>query len=385
MGEGRLADIGGMPGGRAVQHLVENARGVRERLELFGRHAGLEPHRICRLQQQRLDDRGEVGIAAAFAEPVQRALDLPHAGADRGERVRHAVVGVVVNMDAKTIARDVPDDLGHDPFDLLGQRAAIGVAQHDPARAGVIGRLGADERVSRIGLVAVEEMLAIDQRLAPAFDDGLRRLLDRREVLFETDAERDIDVKVPRLRDQADRCDLGGEQRLKAGIVSERAARALGHAEGGEVRVAERTRFGEEPGVGGVRAGIARLDIVDPERIELLGDQPFVLDREIDAVGLRAVAERGVVEGEPFAGQRATSQVVTSSPVLGSLASFSVTPIASSSPRMRSASLKFLALRAALRASIRSPTASALTLSCALSPAEAVLTTFARSQEKPIN
>ena len=104
--------------------------------------------------------------------------------------------------------------------------------------------------------------------------------------------------------------------------------------------------------VGRVGAGIARLDIVDPERIELLGDQPFVLDREIDAVGLRAVAQRRVVEREPFAGHRATSQVVTSSPVFGSLASFSVMPMASSSSRMRSASLKFFALRAALRASI---------------------------------
>ena len=252
------------------------------------------------------------------------------------------------------------DDLGHDPFDLLGQRAAIGVAEHDPARAGVIGGLGAGERVSRIGLVAVEEMLAIDQRLAPARDDGLRRFLDRREILFEADAERDIDVKIPRLGDQADRGDLGGEQRLKTGIIGERAARPLGHAEGGEVRVAERTRFGEEPGVGWVGAGIARLDVVDPERIELLGDQPFVLDREIDAEGLRAVAKRRVVEGEPFAPHRATSQVVTSSPVFGSLASFRVTPIASSSPRMRSASAKFFALRAALRASIRSSTASAL-------------------------
>src|SRR5262245_19119290 len=288
-------------------------------------------------------------------------------------------------MDAKMIARDVLDDFGHDPFDLLGQRAAIGVAEHDPARAGVIGGLGASERVSGIDLVAVEEMLAIDQRLAPARDDGLGRFLDRREILFEADAERDIDVEVPRLRDEADRCDLGGKQRLKAGIVGERAARPLGHAKGGEVRMSERTGLGEESGVGGVRAGIAGLDIVDPERVELLGDQPFVLDREIDAVRLRAVAERGVVERKPVTLHRATSQVVTSSPVFGSLASFSVTPIASSSPRMRSASLKFFALRAALRASIRSPTASALKLCCALPAAEAVLTTFARSQEKPRN
>ena len=65
--------------------------------------------------------------------------------------------------------------------------------------------------------------------------------------------------------------------------------------------MAERPRLGEQPRVGRVRAGIAALDIVDAEPVELLRDQPFVLDREVDAMGLRAVAERGVVEREPFA------------------------------------------------------------------------------------
>ena len=50
---------------------------------------------------------------------------------------------------------------------------------------------------------------------------------------------------------------------------------------------------------------------------------------------------------------RATSQVVTSSPVFGSLASFNSMPMAASSSRMRSASLKSFALRAALRAPIK--------------------------------
>ena len=64
----------------------------------------------------------------------------------------------------------------------------------------------------------------------------------------------------------------------------------------------ERFRLGEQPRIGRVRAGIAALDIVDAERVELLRDQPFVLDREVDAVGLRAVAERRIVERDAFAG-----------------------------------------------------------------------------------
>src|SRR6185369_8466460 len=120
---------------------------------------------------------------------------------------------------------------------------------------------------------------------------------------------------------------------------------------------AVRLSFGEKARICRVRAGIARLDIVEAKHVELLGNQPLVLDREVDAVRLRAVAQRRVVERDAFARHRATSQVVTSSPVLGSFASFSVMPMASSSSRMRSASLKFLAARAALRAAMRSLTA----------------------------
>src|SRR5581483_10796306 len=90
----------------------------------------------------------------------------------------------------------------------------------------------------------------------------------------------------------------------EARIVGERPARPLGHAEGGEPRMPELARFGEQARVGRVGAGIAPFDIVDAEHVELLGEQPLVLDREVDAVGLGAVAERGVVEREAFAGHR---------------------------------------------------------------------------------
>ena len=51
-----------------------------------------------------------------------------------------------------------------------------------------------------------------------------------------------------------------------------------------------------------------------------------------------------------------TSHVVLISPVAGSLLSFSAMPMAASSSRMRSASLKFFAVRAALRSAISAST-----------------------------
>ena len=71
-----------------------------------------------------------------------------------------------MGVDADVVAGDRLAHRADDLLDLVRQRAAIGVAQHHPARARVIGRLGAGQRVFRIGLVAVEEMLAVEQHFA---------------------------------------------------------------------------------------------------------------------------------------------------------------------------------------------------------------------------
>ena len=59
-------------------------------------------------------------------------------------------------------------------------------------------------------------------------------------------------------------------------------------------------------GVGRIGAGIAALDIVDAELVEHVRDRELVGEREIDAVGLRAVAQRGVEQIEAFAGHDGT-------------------------------------------------------------------------------
>ena len=58
---------------------------------------------------------------------------------------------------------------------------------------------------------------------------------------------------------------------------------------------------GKEFGVGRIGAGIAALDIVDAEFVEHARDDLLVMQREIDAVGLRAVAQRGVEQIKAFA------------------------------------------------------------------------------------
>ena len=83
---------------------------------------------------------------------------------------------------------------------------------------------------------------------------------------------------------------------------------------------------GKEFGVGRVGAGIAALDIVDAEFVEHLRDDLLVMQREVDAVGLRAVAQRGVEEIKAFAAHGGTPGAAASASV------FSIVVLASHSP-----------------------------------------------------
>ena len=61
----------------------------------------------------------------------------------------------------------------------------------------------------------------------------------------------------------------------------------------------------EQFGIGRIGAGIAALDIVDAEIVKHFCDRLLVLQREIDAIGLRAVAQRGVEQIKAFAAHAA--------------------------------------------------------------------------------
>ena len=191
------------------------------------------------------------------------------------------------------------DDPGDDVADLRRLGAAIGVAQHNPARAGLVGGPGAGERIGRVLLEAVEEVLAVDHRLAAGVARGRDRGRDGFEVLLVGAAERDAHLVLRALGDVADRVGLRLQQRGDARIVGGRHAGALGHAEGDEGRAACALLL-EEGAVGWVGARIAALDIVDAELVQHGRDRRLVLDGEVDARRLLAVAQRGVEEVDAF-------------------------------------------------------------------------------------
>ena len=143
-------------------------------------------------------------------------------------------------------------------------------------------------------------MLAVEQHLAALRLGSAHAVADRGEVLLVAGLERDAHVVVPGFGDETDRVGLGGEERGKARIVRRRTAGPARHAECGDFCL-ERPPLGEQTRVDRIGAGIAGLDIVDAELVEHAGDGELVGERKIDAVRLRAVAQRGVEQIKAFA------------------------------------------------------------------------------------
>ncbi len=292
VGEGALADVGRVLVRGQVEALVQEPRDPRQLGQLVVADADLE----LGLQLQGGDQRDQVGVAAALAQPVERALNVAHPGANRGQRVGDGVAGIVVGVNAQVGAGNMLGHLADDPLDLVRQGAAVGIAEHDPAGTGLVGRLDAGQRIVGIGLVAIEEVLGIEHRLAPALAGQSNAIRDHLEVLRPLDPERDIDLEVPGLAEDAGRIGLGRENRGQGRIVGRRTPGAPCHAEGDEPCLGKGRRIGEEGVVGVIGPRPAAFDIVDAQIVQGFGYGDLVGHREVDALRLRAVAQRRVEE-----------------------------------------------------------------------------------------
>src|SRR5262249_26734896 len=156
--ERALADIRRMTIRRPIEEFVEPMRNAQDAPERGIADIDLEFVGIFRLELQRRDDRDEIGIATTLTEPVERALDLPGAGANGGKAVGDGLFGVVMGVNSNPISGYDFADFADDLLNLVRQRAAIGIAEHDPPRPFVVSGLGAGQRIGGICFVAVEKM-----------------------------------------------------------------------------------------------------------------------------------------------------------------------------------------------------------------------------------
>ena len=158
----------------------------------------------------------------------------------------------------------------------------------------------AAQRVGGVGRVAVEEVLGVVEHALALGAQERHRLVDHAQVLVAIDAHDLVEVQVPGLADdRRDRREALGEHLQRDVLVSTRTPAAR-HPEGRDQRTRRRVGLerAEQLGILGVRLGEAGLDEGEAEAIDQVGEVDLLADGQRDALTLRAVTERRVVDAD---------------------------------------------------------------------------------------
>ena len=178
--------------------------------------------------------------------------------------------------------------------DVVGQGAAVRVAQHQRLGPCFLGRGEDGQGEVRIAPVAVEEVLGVEEDAQVVLAQEAYRVGHHGHRLVEGGPQGLGHVTVPRLGDNAgDRrpgLDQVGQDGVGLGLHARPPGGAESHQGGG---VERQLLLGplEELDVLGVGAGPTALDEGDAEMVELLGHPQLVVDREGEALLLAAVTE----------------------------------------------------------------------------------------------
>ncbi len=255
---------------------------------------------VAELELERGQDRDQVGVAAALAVAVHRALHHARALLDRDQRVGHAAAGVVVGVDADLHAiAQLGDHARGGLGDLRRQRRAVGVAERDVLGAR-LGR-GAQAAQRVVGVVAegVEEVLGVVDHALALRDAGRRP--SRRSC-----------AGSPRGR-PASPSPGAATRSCRPACRPARSSRPAGAGPGRRPRSTSLRRVMPKAAISacsnrsrasrsnsssslGFERGKARLDHVDAELVERVRDAHLLVHGQRHALPLHAVAEGGVVD-----------------------------------------------------------------------------------------
>ena len=199
---------------------------------------------VAELELEARDDRDQVGVAAALAVAVHRALHEARAGLDGGERVRDGALGVVVRVDAERDARRRAPRATSATAAATCAGSVAPLVSHivtfaAPASAAV---WQAAQRVVAVGRVAVEEVLGVVDDLLALLDAEPHRVADHREVLLARDAHDLVEVQVPGLADERDHRREAVDQHAQRLVVGGAHVLAARHAERRDARGRGTTR-----------------------------------------------------------------------------------------------------------------------------------------------
>ena len=263
------------------------------------------------------DDRDEVGVAAALAVAVDRALDQRGALGDGGERVGHAALGVVVAVDAERARAERARDRAHRLGDLVGSEAPL-VSHSVTFSAPAVGGRAQAARARSPGRRASRRRSA-RRRRRPACPAPTRKATESAiiaQVLLAVDADDLLEVQRPGLADErADRRE-GARRAPAAPGRRRRAGRAGGSSRTRAivgVQNVSRASSAKSSASFGFEAGKPASIEVDAELVEHVRDAHLLLGRERHALALHAVAQGGVVDRRSRLTERAPAAGTTSS------------------------------------------------------------------------
>ncbi len=204
VGKRGISDIGLMLIGHEIGnfrhkpgHILEMAQGIGQ---------GLAFH----FQREIRNNGTEVGISTTFPDAIDGPLYLLNAHLDRHQRVRHGHFTVVMGMDAKrypTLTLHHSADL----TDLPRHRAPVGITENHSLRTRLYRFPDRAQRIVRVGLIAVEEMLRIVENAASFPTEVADGIADQLKILVEGDTERIGDMERPGLSEERDDLRVGAK------------------------------------------------------------------------------------------------------------------------------------------------------------------------------
>ena len=199
-------------------------------------HAQVGNYFEAEFQLQRRDQGGQVAVADPLAVAIDRPLNLNGTGfdGDKGIGYTKAAIIVRVNSDRRSQMRNRPRGRFSQK---IGQRAAIGIAQHDQVRASLMGGLDGRQRVVWILAKAVEEMLGVIEDLAIMLLQEANRVGDHGEILLEADPKHLGDVQRPGFTNDGYHRRFRRQQHLHLGVLLNLHSAAARHSERGDLRV----------------------------------------------------------------------------------------------------------------------------------------------------
>ena len=288
---------GGRPDIRLIDHRVQ----IRDLIDITADFRDPlqrpRPQAVQLVLQLQIGDQGQqVHVPAALAESIDRPLGMIGAGADARQCIGGSQSGVVMGVDAD---RDA-DGFSHGRYrlgDKLRHAAAISVAQRQHIRPGLLRGLQRPQGIVFVVAIGVEEMLRVIDYLPPSRVHQPDRVGNHLQIFFECHAQHHLCLAPAGLADDGHYRRLGLQQGFHARVLVGRDAATPGHPErrhlGSQLHGPD---IPEECLILGIGKGESTFDVIDAQVIQLLGNHQFVLQREIKALSLSAVAQSRVVD-----------------------------------------------------------------------------------------